>query len=306
MNNMYGNFGGSGYRPQPGAELKAFFKRKDAFARLLIINIVVMLFVSVVRLIARLYQLPDDLVVDGYLLEYLAVPADPLHLPFRFWTVITYMFLHVEFFHILFNLLWFYWFGKIFLEYFDQRYLLINYIAGGLAGAVMYIVFYNSFPLFESVVPVSKLMGASAAVMAVVAAVAFYVPNYTIQLFLVGRIKVFYIAMALFILDFFMIAGDNAGGHLAHIGGALWGYIFVLLYSKGYRFRLKNGFKNPFAKPKMKKSYTSGRPVSDEEYRRRKIEEQEQIDAILDKIKLSGYKSLTASEKELLFRASKK
>lgn len=306
MNGFKGNDSGASYRPQPGAELMFFLKRKDAFARLLVINVVVMVLVSVIRLIARLYQVPDVMILDGYLLEYLAVPADPLHLPFRFWTLISYMFLHVDFFHILFNMLWFFWFGKIFLEYFDQRFLLINYLAGGLAGVLMYLFFYNTFPLFEPLLHQSKLMGASAAVMAIVASVAFYVPNYTVQLFLFGRIKVFYIALALFVIDFFMITGDNAGGHLAHIGGALWGYLFVRLYSKGFRFRVPSFFRNPFRKPVMKKAYSSGRPVSDEAYRRRKIDEQEQIDVILDKIKLSGYNSLTASEKELLFRASKK
>lgn len=306
MNGFKGNDGGATYRPQPGAELKFFLKRKDAFARLLVINVLVMVLVSLIRLVAKLYQMPDVMILDGYILEYLAVPADPLHLPFRFWTLITYMFLHVDFFHILFNMLWFYWFGKIFMEYFDQRFLLINYLAGGLAGVLMYLFFYNTFPLFEPLLHQSKLMGASAAVMAIVASVAFYVPNYTVQLFLFGRIKVFYIALALFVIDFFMITGDNAGGHLAHIGGALWGYFFVRLYSKGARFRVPKIFRNPFRKPVMKKTYSSGRPVSDEVYRSRKIEEQEQIDVILDKIKLSGYNSLTASEKELLFRASKK
>lgn len=303
MNGFYGNNYGSGYRPQPGAEIKAFIRRKDAFARLLVINVAVMLIVSVVRLIAALYQVPDLMIVQGYIIEYLAVPADMHYLPLRFWTVLTYMFLHVDFFHILFNLLWFYWFGKIFLEYFDQRYLLINYLVGGLMGVVMYWVFYNSFPIFEPMVAESRLLGASAAVMAIVAAVAFYVPDYTVQLFLFGRIKVFYIALALFVMDFFMITGDNAGGHVAHIGGALWGLLFVRLYARGYRFRLNNPA-NRFRRPKMKKSYTTGRPVTDEEYRSRKIAEQEQIDEILDKIKLSGYNSLTAKEKELLFKAS--
>lgn len=305
MNNIYGGNYGSGYRPQPGAELRAFFRRKDAFARLLIINLVVMLLVSFVRLVAALYQIPDALILDGYVMEYLAVPADIHFLLWRVWTVVTYMFLHVDFFHILFNMLWFYWFGKIFLEYFDQRFLMINYLAGGAAGVVMYLFFYNTFPLFDPMVADSRLLGASAAVMAVVAAVAFYVPDYSVQLFLFGRIKVFYIALALFIIDFFMITGNNAGGHLAHIGGALWGYLFVRLYTKGYRFRLRR-MNLGFSKPKMNKTYSSGRPVSDEEYRRRKIEEQEQIDNILDKIKLSGYNSLTAKEKELLFRASNK
>jgi membrane associated rhomboid family serine protease len=305
MNNIYGGNYGSGYRPQPGAELRAFFRRKDAFARLLIINLAVMLVVSFVRLVAALYQIPDALILDGYVMEYLAVPADIHFLPWRVWTVVTYMFLHVDFFHILFNMLWFYWFGKIFLEYFDQRFLMINYLAGGAAGVVMYLFFYNTFPLFDPMVADSRLLGASAAVMAVVAAVAFYVPDYSVQLFLFGRIKVFYIALALFIIDFFMITGNNAGGHLAHIGGALWGYLFVRLYTKGYRFRLRR-MNLGFSKPKMNKTYSSGRPVSDEEYRRRKIEEQEQIDNILDKIKLSGYNSLTAKEKELLFRASNK
>jgi hypothetical protein len=211
-------------------------------------------------------------------------------------------------------MLWLYWFGKIFLNYLSARQLLSTYIWGGLAGGLLFIISYNIFPVFHTILPEAKALGASASVMAIVTAISFYKPNFYVQLLLLGRIRILYLAIALFIFDFFMIKSSNAGGHIAHIGGAVWGYFYIYFMKKGRDIGslIKIDFKK-FFKPflKEKKStysnvhYNDG-PVSDEEYNKIKADNQKKIDAILDKISKSGYEKLTKEEKEMLFNMSKK
>jgi membrane associated rhomboid family serine protease len=303
-NNFFSDY--PGYTPprRPGFDFKAFIKRRDSFALLLMANIIVWLVIMVFKVITSLYRFPEEMLLQGYILEFFSLPADTNQVINRFWTLITYMFLHIDLLHILFNMLWLYWFGQIFLQYFNQRMLLLNYLAGGLSGALLYIVAYNLFPFYSDALSTAKLLGASASVMGIVAATAFYVPNYTLNLLFLGKIKVLYLAIILFILDFFMITSNNAGGHLAHIGGMLWGVAFARLYANGFKFSWFNDLGRP--KPKFKKVYKNKRAVDDDLYNLNKKQEQEQIDIILDKIKRSGYASLTSAERDILFRASKK
>lgn len=303
-NNFFSDY--SGYNPprRPGFDFKAFIKRRDPFAMLLMINIIVWLTIMVFKVITSLYRFPEEMLLQGYILEFFSLPAESNQLLSRFWTLITYMFLHIDLLHILFNMMWFYWFGQIFLQYFNQRMLLLNYIAGGLSGALLYILAYNVFPFFSDALMSAKLLGASASVMGIVAATAFYVPNYTLNLLFIGKIKVLYLAILLFVLDFFMITSNNSGGHLAHIGGMLWGLSFARLYARGFKFKWFNDLGRP--KPKFKKVHNNKRPVDDDQYNLNKKQEQEKIDIILDKIKRSGYASLTSAERDILFKASKK
>jgi hypothetical protein len=187
---------------------------------------------------------------------------------------------------------------------------------GGLTGAVFYIAAFNFFPVFQTALPLSYALGASASVMAIVTAISFYVPNYTIQLLFIGRVKIIYLALILFIFDFFAIPGDNSGGHIAHIGGALWGFIYIMFVRKGFRnftsinsFDWMRKFKDRFSSGRQKKGSFHNfntRPVSDEEYNLEKKANQRKIDEILEKISKGGYESLTKSEKELLFKSSGK
>jgi hypothetical protein len=173
-----------------------------------------------------------------------------------------------------------------------------------LAGYLLYALAFNLFPGFASVVSVSRVIGASASVMAIMAAIAFYVPNYTISLLFFGRVKLIVMALIMLVIDFLMISKDNAGGHLAHLGGALFGYLFITAYKSGFRFSsLQNIFK---PKPKFKNVYRNEKPINDEDYNRNKVINQAIIDSILDKISKSGYQSLTSAEKEILFKSSKK
>jgi membrane associated rhomboid family serine protease len=245
---------------------------------------------------------------------WLAVPSDLHLLMTRPWTIVTYMFTQESFFHILFNMMVLYFGGRIFTEFLDDRKLVNTYIWGGLTGALFFIVSYNLFPVFSEDVRMSVALGASASVLAILVAIATYAPNYTVYLLLLGRIKLKYIAIVLVIIDLLSINRGNPGGHIAHLGGALWGFLSVMLYRKG----LKNfpginwyGIKNLFTwfnKPRYTryKEVNTGRPLNDDEYNRIRAERQKKIDIILDKISKSGYDSLTKEEKELLFSASNK
>ena len=197
-----------------------------------------------------------------------------------------------------------------FLNFFSERQLGGLYILGGLAGAVLFVLAYNIFPYFQNVASFSYLMGASASVMAIVFAVSFYRKDLEINLFLIGRIKLIYLAIFTLVIDLLAMTSDNAGGHIAHIGGALFGMWFASRIRNGKDLtapmnRLIDWFVNlGKRKPKMRVTYK--RNETDYEYNARKHQESVDLDTILDKLKRSGYESLSAEEKKRLFDASKK
>jgi len=293
-------------------DLKRFFRDSSVLPRLMIINIGVWILIQLAFVIGWAFN-RSDLAVEMAILDYLALPASLDLLMYRPWTLLTYMFLHTSFWHILFNMLWLYWFGKIFTQYLSQRQLLVTYLVGGLAGGLLYILAYNALPVFANELVLARALGASASVMAIVAAISFYVPNYTINLIFLGRVKIFYLAIALFVLDFFMMRHGNAGGHIAHIGGAIYGFLYVYYLRKGrdlssifQGFRGGKSFKSRVKRKRGPKTNTASRPKNDEEYNRERAAKQNRIDKILDKISRSGYDSLTKEEKELLFNQSNK
>lgn len=230
--------------------------------------------------------------------DYLAVPSYLPKLLIRFWTPLTYMFLHSGFFHILFNMLWFYWLGSIFQEYLGGKKLVDLYIIGGLAGAFLYVLFYNVFPLFADVRMFSTTVGASAAVMAIIVATATLLPDYTIQLMFLGSVKLKWIALFYVLFDLISITGPNAGGEISHIGGAIAGF-FYIKHIQGSTM-LGKAFQR-FSKPKTLQVVSKNYAKSSTTLRSK----EEEIDSILDKISQSGYASLTKKEKETLFNASK-
>lgn len=276
--------------------------------KFIFINVGVFVAIQVLHVIATLFRL-DSLNP----IHFLAVPSQLNILLTKFWTLLTYMFVHEGFMHILFNMLWLYWFGNIFLSYFNDRTLGSLYVLGGLAGALLFILAYNTIPLYLESGP-GIMIGASASVMAIVFAAAFYRKDTTLNLFLFGRVKIIYIALAVFVIDFFSLSsGNNPGGHVAHIGGAIVGYLFTTQYKKGKDFtlpisrfldKLVNLFKKREHKGVHKVVYK--RAETDYEYNFRKTKESEKIDAILDKLKESGYNSLTSEEKRQLFDAGEK
>lgn len=286
--------------------LKRTFRSGNILAKLIYIN--VGLFV-IIRILAVLFLLFN--IKDVPFLLYLQVPASPGLLLYRPWTLITYMFTHFSFLHILFNMLWLYWFGGIFLQFFNERQLGGLYVLGGIAGALLFIAAYNIFPYFQTVAESSFLMGASASVMAIVFAASFYRKNYEIHLLLIGRVKLIYLAIFTFVIDFMAITSSNAGGHIAHIGGALLGIWFASRINSGKDLtapmnRAIDWFVNlGKRKPKSKMHVSYKRNETDYEYNARKNQENKDLDIILDKLKKSGYQSLSTEEKKRLFDASK-
>lgn len=286
-------------------DLKSNFKQGNNLIKLIYINIGVFVIVQLVITISKLFT---DIDLEGWFDYWLAFPSNLFEFITRPWTIITYMFMHADIWHILFNLLWLYWFGQIFLQYLDQKKILGVYFLGGICGAVLYALVYNIFPVFELVRFGSNMVGASAAIMAIVIAISVIAPNYTIVLFLFGPVKLKYIAIVTVIIDFISIQSVNAGGHIAHIGGAIFGYFYAVQYQKGQDLSGKfiAFFENILSLFKRRKrmKVTYKRPVDDIEHNKNKVDQQKEIDRILDKIAKGGYSSLTRQEKEFLFRSS--
>ena len=292
-------------------DIKSTFRKGSSLTRLIYINIAFFLIISIISIIGFLVVNPE---LSNQTIRFLSVPSSFTTLLTRPWTLFTYMFTHKELLHILVNLLWLYWFGSIFLEYFDQKKLVAVYLLGGLIGAITYVLSYNIFPAFSSVVKESiPLLGASASVMAIVVAIAAYVPDYTVMLFLLGRVKIKYIAIVVFILTSVLDFSVNSGGKLAHIGGAVFGYLYTLSYRQGYDLGkwLNNIIDSVVTifRPAKKMKVIYKRKAADDmdlEYNRTKVEHQKEINKILEKISKGGYDSLTKEEKEMLFKESQK
>ena len=287
-----------------GDAMKSFFRSGSVLPWLLIVNIGIWLCICLASLVAWLYNEH----VESSIRNYLAIPAYVPKLLDRFWTPLSYMFLHFDFWHIFVNMLWLYWFGRIFLEFLSSKKLLTVYLWGGVFGALFFILSFNIFPVFESICDEAypPLVGASASVIAVVMAVSFHVPRYTLNLFLLGRIRLIWIALVYLAIDLFFIRHGNAGGHIAHLGGAFFGFLYALnLKTPFFTLRpLKRLFRpNPFKKSAQRT--TTYRYTNDELYNIRKKQEQEEIDRILDKISKHGYDLLSKKEKETLFRKSR-
>jgi len=288
-------------------DIKKIFRSGSNLTRLIYINTGVFILITLTAVIGFLLTNPD---ISAKALDLFSVPSSVKALLLRPWTIISYMFVHKDIWHILFNMLWLYWFGKIFLEYLDQRKLVAVYILGGISGAAVYILSFNVFPAFTGIVADSVAIGASASVMAIVIAIAAYVPDYTIQLFLFGRIKIKYMALAIFVFTSVMDFSVNSGGKLAHIGGALFGYLYTLNIRQGRDigrgFNKVLDFLATLFKPRKKLKVTHKKPANEYEYNKVRTQHQALINTILDKISKGGYDSLTKEEKETLFKESQK
>ena len=284
---------------------KQIFARKNIPAKLIYINVGVFFLLRLIIVICTLFR------VDyANLIHYLQMPSSLSLLIYRPWTVITYMFLHVEWQHILLNMLWLYWFGQIFILYFSARQFGGLYVAGGICGAIFFLIAYNSFPYFVNVAGNSFLMGASASVMAIVFAVSFYRKDHEINLLFFGRIKLIYLALFVLAIDLLSVVSANSGGHIAHIGGALFGILFATQYQKGIDLtvfinRLIDQLVNWRKKRPARMKVIYKKQESDAAYNMRKRKEMDTLDDILDKLKQSGYQSLSSEEKKTLFNASK-
>ena len=289
----------------------AFTQGGNAVTKLILINVIV--FVTLILLRTITYLLGY-----GYFYELvtinLGLPAHVLRFLFKPWTIFTYFFTHEGFLHIIFNMLNLYWFGFLVREYLGNKKVVSLYILGGLAGGILYLLFYNLVPYFEMRAATAVMIGASASVLAIILAAATLLPDYTFNLILLGPVRIKYIAAFLVILSISGAVGDNAGGNIAHIGGALIGFLFIKQLQKGTDLgkpihAIGDFFSNLAAgRPKMKATFNtassgkrSANPAS-----AGVRPDQKEIDLILDKISASGYESLTKEEKQKLFRASQK
>lgn len=288
-------------------DIKTTFRNGSSLTRLIYFNVGIFILLAAGSAIGYLMNNQE---IQVKILNTLSVPSSVNAFLKRPWTLLTYMFTHKDLLHILFNMLWLYWFGIIFLEYLDQKKLVAVYLLGGISGGLVYIISFNVFPVFRNVADTSVAIGASASVMAIVIAIAAYVPDYQVNLFLFGRIRIKYLALAIFVLTSIIDFSVNSGGKLAHIGGAVFGYIYTLNLRQGRDTGkwLNRGIDcvATLFKPRKKMKVTYKKTVTDYDYNKAKAEHQEKINSILEKISKGGYESLTREEKDLLFRESQK
>jgi membrane associated rhomboid family serine protease len=291
-------------------DLKNQYKKGSALIKLLFINVAVFLAVHVLGNILFFSNIGEG---SSTIIHWFALPADLSQIFVKPWSIVSYMFLHEGLWHLAMNMLVLYFGSQIFLQFLNEKKLVTLYVLGGLAGGFLYVLAFNLFPVFNDVLPFSIALGASASVMAVLVAAATYVPNFVVRLMFLGDVKLKYVALGYIVLDVVSIQGNNSGGHIAHIGGALFGFIYIQQLKKGKDFtlgfsRLLDYLKALFKpRKKMKVVYKKqGKTKSNYEYNAQKVANQKNTDAILDKISKSGYDSLTAEEKAILFDASKK
>lgn len=258
------------------------------------INVIIFIATALIALIS--FFTGSKINIYEMVRTYLALPAAFSSFPDRFYTVITYMFFHADFFHILFNMIALFWFGQIFMNFLKTRQFHFIFWAGGLAGALVYLLGLNFIPVFKDSLAGASVIGSSAAVMAIITATATLVPNYGIFLMFLGEVKIKYLAIAYFILDILSLGSANAGGSFAHIGGAILGFVFIKSLQNG------NDWSKIFEKKPKLRVVKNEQPVKKPEF---KGVSQKEVDEILDKISKSGYDKLTATEKEKLFKASK-
>ncbi len=260
------------------------------------INIVVFLVLGIMRVFEFLFT--RSVVLTELSANLLSVPASLPALAYKFYTPFTYMFSQVDFFHLLFNMLTFYWFGRILEDFTTNKQFTFLYLAGGLAGALFFIAAYHTFPAFRDNIPFATLIGASASVSAIVFAAATLVPEFSINLLLIGPVKLKYLALAFALLDFLSIGLSNPGGSISHLGGALLGFVYIKQLQAGNDWSkiFKKRTRMKVIRPERRTKPNTSAALPD----------QDVIDGILDKISKSGYESLSKQEKEQLFKASNK
>lgn len=296
----------------------AFRQNNNSLYKIIAINLLVFFVLLILRVFLKL-SIGDE--IYNQIKLFLMMPASIPKLIVEPWTLVTYMFTHEDFLHILFNLLFLYWFGLLIHEFIGSQKLANIYLLGGIAGGLMYLAIFNISPIFSNSLQNSRLLGASAGVTAIVVAAATISPNTTFFLFLLGPVKIKFIAIFFVLVSFYQLDGDNAGGNLAHLGGAALGFVYVTQLRKGRDLGawiqgIGGFFGKLFSKrPAVKVTYRKEKVSSADSFRASKSSgaasrpqetTQEEIDQILDKIAAKGYDALSKEEKRKLFEFSKK
>ena len=292
------------------SELKDRFNRGNICLQFIYINVGIFVVTTLISVFLLLFNWDAT-----SWLNYLELPAWMSQFWAQPWSVFTYMFLHAGILHLLFNVLWLYWFGQLFLSFFSARHFRGLYILGGLCGGLLYLLAYNVFPYFKAYIYGSYLLGASASVLAIVVATAVRQPEFRVNFMLIGAVRLKYVALIMVVTDLLFVTSGNGGGHIAHLGGALAGWWFAWSLQKGSDVTrwinqvfdwLSGGFKFKSSPKKPKMKVEQGGRKADYDYNARKKQQSEEIDRILDKLKKSGYASLSTEEKKRLFDASKR
>ena len=277
-------------------DIKLRYKSGNIVEKLIYINLAIFLFTLFVSVFKDLYRGQMNWVLEWFSLEdsFSSLLTKP-------WTIITYGFLHADFLHILLNLITLYFIGNLFITYFTQKQLLNFYLLGTFSGGLLYIISHNYFPLFDG--KSSILVGASAGISAIFIGITTYIPNYQLKLRFIGFVKLWNLAAIWIGLDILALSGTNAGGHFAHLGGALFGFLYVnQVFDKKIKIwgKIASLFKS---KKHLRTVYKSGKKSN---LNKSTSLTQQQIDGILDKISKSGYDTLSKAEKDFLFKQGRK
>ena len=273
------------------------YKAGSIIEKLIYINVTIFACTLLITLFQSLYQQEQNLIVQWFSLdddfsEFIGKP----------WSIITYGFLHADFIHLIFNMITLYFVGNLFIQYFTQKQTLNFYLLGTFFGGVLFILSQSYFPLFEG--RNSTLVGASAGISAIFIGISTYMPNYELKIRFIGFVKLWHLAAIWLAFDIIGLVGPNAGGSFSHLGGSLFGFLYVNQVStkKTRFFEIISALFNT-KKNNLKTVYKSTNKKEDA--RKSKGVHQEKIDRILDKIGKSGYDTLTQTEKEFLFKQGK-
>ena len=278
----------------------AWNKENNALVKIILINVIIFIGASFIEVFLTLSGGGNFFKL---IINKLMLPASFTSFILQPWSLISYFFLHLNFTHILWNMLFLYWFGKIIQDNIGNNAVISLYVLGGIIGGLSYMALFNIIPYYENRISESLMLGASAGVFSIVAGSATLLPNYTFYLLFLGPVRIKYIAIFYILLSFLDVTGSNAGGEIAHLGGALIGYLFIRQLQNGINMgegiiNIINLFNRKENKKERKETIINEEHKSDIS--------QDEIDNILDKISESGYSSLSKKEKEKLFNASKK
>ena len=279
-------------------DIKLVFQQSDnGLMKIIIINVVIFVLLNVAKVI---FLIADKGLIFDFIYENLTLSSQPKLVLSKPWTLLSYFFVHMELFHLLFNMMFLFWFGRILTDYIGHKKIVQLFFLGGLAGAAAYLLLLNSFSYFIAKGP-SLLNGASAGVFAVVIAAAYLRPKYEVYLFIFGAVQIKYIATFYVIWSFIETVGSNAGGNIAHLGGAIMGFLFAFNFNRTKKFLIKKDSKIYSYAQVVHKKTNEILDLNDHS----DIQEDE-LNQILDKISKSGYDSLSKYEKRRLFKASQK
>jgi membrane associated rhomboid family serine protease len=256
-----------------------------------------------------LFELLKYANIDIDFLQYVSLSSNPIAFLWKPWSIITYAFFHSDLFHIFFNMILLNFTSQLFLTFFNQKQLLGLYLIAAVFSGVVFVL---SFYLMDIISPI---VGASASIMAILVATTTYSPLMNIRLLLIGNVKLWHITLVILVIDLMQLGIDNTGGHIAHLAGAFFGFVFIKLLENGTDLSkiisntihfFVNLFSTSSTTPFKKVHKNYKKPV---EKKTSKIitkdKKQQQIDEILDKISRSGYDCLSKEEKDFLFQSGK-